>query len=137
MKHQSSRANTIPKQRKLRKKRRKRKPNGTSYYTRNQILKSMGFADYSEYLKSDLWSSIRSRVYREKGHRCVLCGSRAKLVHHNKYGRSELNGKNIKHLHPLCNTCHKAIETSETGVKLELEAVRRNFDRVKQIMDDG
>jgi hypothetical protein len=31
------------------------------YRERNRVIRAMGFTDYKDYLKSDLWASIRER----------------------------------------------------------------------------
>ena len=36
------------------------------YRQRNAILFKMGYANYSEYLRSDLWKDIRKRVVRSR-----------------------------------------------------------------------
>ena len=80
------------------------------YAHRNRILADMGFASYVEYLRSNLWVSIRSRVMENCKGKCLSCGGKATQVHHPVYSKGNLTGKSIETLVGLCNTCHKWLE---------------------------
>lgn len=80
------------------------------YQTRNNLLLDLGFINYSEYLKSPLWQSIRNRVLERDGHQCILCCGTATECHHKFYSKRELLGKKIKHIVSLCRICHEKIE---------------------------
>lgn len=106
------------------------------YRERNATLHAMGFKSYRVYLASDLWKLVRSRVFRKKGRICSLCPAPATSVHHNRYHRNDLLGKNLKFLNPICNACHEEIEFSRTGRKKPLENVANHFaDKRSQWVD--
>src|SRR4051812_34944516 len=65
---------------------------GENYKSRNSALQAIGFPDYQAYLKSDLWRSIRRKVYAAKGSNCFICGKPAELLHHNRYHKNDLQG---------------------------------------------
>lgn len=92
------------------------------YAHRNILIRELGFKTYEEYLQSPLWASIRVRVLKKKGVRCVLCKKWARHIHHRNYTRSVMNGQSIRHLVPLCETCHELEHgirraASQTAVK--------------------
>lgn len=75
-----------------------------------ELLRSLGFGSYSEYLASPLWRSIRQRVYEAKGRVCVSCEiNAAEDIHHDRYDRDTLVGKTLKYLRPLCRHCHEIV----------------------------
>lgn len=100
---------------------------GLGYAGRNLILESMGFNTYREYLDSELWARIRRKVYSIKGRDCFLCGSAATALHHNRYHISDLKGKTIKHIHPICRKCHERIEFKK-GEKVSLKKAKKAFE---------
>jgi hypothetical protein len=68
----------------------------------NRLAQKLGYLHYDHYLSSDLWKEIRSRLlpaYCE-------CGEQAVCIHHNKYTKEILLGKDLSGLEPLCNKCH-------------------------------
>ena len=81
-------------------------------FARDRRLKAIGFNSYKEYLKSDLWKSIRENVFDVKGKMCAAkdCTAPATQIHHTRYKMEELGGRNLRHLHPLCRDCHYKIE---------------------------
>ncbi len=101
--------------------------NGMSYASRNLTLTLMGFSGYIKYLNSDLWWDIRTRVMDIKGNRCSLCPAKADQVHHNRYHLEDLLGRNLEHLHPICDDCHEHIEFGPGKVKRHLHEVRAVF----------
>ena len=80
------------------------------YANRNIVLRVLGFASYADYLQSDKWQKIRTRVLRRAGYRCEVCGGVATQVHHNLYGRKQLTGRSLKGLKAVCKSCHEKIE---------------------------
>lgn len=103
---------------------------GRTYESRQFHLLGLGFADYAEYLASDLWAGIRQRVFAEKGRRCVLCREPATQLHHNRYHECDLSGRVLKHVHPICRECHVSIEFADDGTKRILEHVFAEFLRL-------
>ena len=88
-----------------------------------------GCKDYNEYLKSDLWASIRDRVFKTKGSKCICCDNKACTIHHKSYNRAALEGTKLRNLVPICKSCHEDIEfsngqkngLSEANQKLKLK----------------
>ena len=97
-----------------------------SYGDRDELLMELGFASYRDYLNSDLWKSIRSRVMRRWSRRCKLCGDPAIDVHHINYTKSGLLGKKLTQLRPLCRTCHEKVELCDSR-KLPLRMARNRY----------
>ncbi len=80
------------------------------YAQRNKKLKAMGYADYREYLVSDLWRSIRVRIMARDKATCRMCKAKATEVHHLRYTQRVLEGRSDKHLLALCRSCHEKAE---------------------------
>lgn len=116
-------------------KRPKKKPiKGRSYASRNYILKMLGFASYKEYLASDLWKSVRKKVYAAKGKNCYLCGKPATELHHNRYHKNDLIGKKLKYIHPICRGCHEDIEF-RAGEKTTLNQAKITFNKRRRMFN--
>lgn len=86
------------------------------YGKRNQLLESIGYDTYAEYLASELWSTIRTRRL-EQTPNCEVCGVDAQCVHHLRYTIDVMMGHNLKPLVPLCHNCHEEIEFDKDGEK--------------------
>lgn len=97
---------------------------------RNRRLPHLGFQSYAEYLKSDVWKDIRDRAFAENGSDCVCCGASATQVHHTRYQMQELNGTNLKHLQPICRSCHYKIEFKEDGKKRTGRGTKYEFTKL-------
>ena len=80
------------------------------YQQRDDVLKTIGFASYREYLASPLWQSIRRRLFAV----CKICpcGNEATEFHHRTYKKRYLlgRGKIHKFITPICRDCHQRIE---------------------------
>jgi hypothetical protein len=83
---------------------------GRTYESRAHVLRLLGFSSYQDYLSSELWKSVRERVFADKGRKCFMCGLAASQVHHNRYHRNDFLGKRTKYLNPVCGSCHVGIE---------------------------
>lgn len=97
------------------------------YGNRNVILNEIGFMSYDDYLRSELWSQIRSRVLSLNPH-CACCSKAAELVHHDAYYRKLLLGdeKSVERdLYPLCHACHYTVEFEGNRKRSFGEAVRQ------------
>lgn len=105
----------------------KQKHDGKSYHSRDLALRELGFSDYREYLRSSLWKLVRTKVFRVKGRSCYLCSGFADMVHHNRYHKNDLIGKNLAFLFPICSICHERIEFSNKGKKLDLNTAQSRF----------
>jgi len=86
------------------------------------VLKSIGFNCYADYLGSLLWATVRRQAFERWGSKCRACGGQATQVHHADYSRGTLKGDTIEHLWPVCNKCHRA---SHDGAQTIAEATRR------------
>lgn len=61
--------------------------------------------DYSAFLQTDYWKSIREHIKNRDGGECVMCGSRSNLhIHHKNYRHRGYEFRND--LHTLCGDCH-------------------------------
>lgn len=101
---------------------------GTSYQSRNAVLRTLGFRNYGEYLQSELWRKVRDKVFAIKGKACYLCGGRAWQVHHNRYHKNDLTGKRVRFINPICGDCHHEIEFSD-GEKVDLRDAAKAFKK--------
>ena len=103
-----------------------------TYAERNALLREIGFADYQEYLASDLWRGISARVMA-KGKRCWVCRRRAsaRQCHHDQYTRRNLLGETTEGIYPVCPICHRALEF-KAGKKLDLLAARAECRRLRK-----
>lgn len=106
------------------------KVNGASYKGRAYVLFDLGFNSYQEYLASDLWRTVRAKVYRNKGLLCSVCRSPATEVHHKAYTKRAMLGLSIKSMFPICRTCHKSVEFDECGRKKTVGQARAAFDKM-------
>ena len=88
--------------------------------TRKHLLKRLGFKNYKEYLKSDLWISIRNSVLQRDQYICKICGGRAVQVHHRTYCWRSLIGERNEMLVSLCGGCHYEIEYKPDGRKRDI-----------------
>ncbi len=98
-----------------------KRPRMQSYSDRNQVLKDLGFRSYQDYLRSDLWASIRDHSMALSSV-CVGCHGKATQIHHGRYRRCDLDGTCMSMLFPVCGACHRYIEFgSRDGHKLSVE----------------
>lgn len=110
---------------------RKKKIGGWSIYSeRDKMLLELGFPSYSAYLASELWQSIRTRVFKQRGRECFGCGKFAVSVHHNKYTRDNLSGRRISNLFPVCHQCHKDVELKDGKQKVAPNIVFNRFSKL-------
>lgn len=122
---------------KKRRKKRKCKDPGrfTHYRMRSDILRKIGYRSYQEYLKSDLWSSIRANMLNMYPY-CYVCGDHATQVHHANYLKKTLLGRDYTDLYTLCSRCHfKSEFKSKTGKKLGVKQARQKMRQMKRHLD--
>lgn len=105
-----------------------------SYAERQEVLRRLGFADYRAYLRSDLWASIRDRVFDRRGRTCWICRrrKRATQVHHLHYTADNLSGASASGMRPVCAICHHEIEVDEDGRKRTAQETRRQTQRLRE-----
>lgn len=101
------------------------------YLVRNEVLKSIGYSSYKEYLQSDEWKSIRSAV-KEKYSECICCNSHVEVIHHVRYASYVLLGLHLEELAPLCHKCHEAIELTDGEKNTLQKANMKLFDLARK-----
>jgi hypothetical protein len=69
-------------------------------------MSSFGREAYREYLRSDKWREIRAQRLKKDDFTCVMCGDKAKDVHHATYP-STWGTEDISSLASLCRKCHE------------------------------
>jgi hypothetical protein len=125
----------------------------TDYKNRDKILEELGYDDYRDYLKSDLWEEIRWKVIKAGRGRCICCGgSRASVatdesmwqtgldkeglilqVHHMVYTKENLSGESIYGLVTICRGCHSECEVTPKTK----ENIRNKNDKIVGIEESG
>jgi len=99
---------------------------GETYLEKTSVLQWLNFADYSDYLDSELWKQIRESVFKIKGTTCCLCPCEATEIHHHSYGVEVMNGTDLNPLFPICRKCHHSIDMNR-GRKRSLREVQEHF----------
>jgi hypothetical protein len=95
------------------------------YLDRWRIVRGLGFQNYNDYLQSELWSRIRSRVIRKSRGMCSMCEGRANQVHHTRYTKENLSGANINHMIASCEDCHHLIHLNNNEFVGQVESMNR------------
>jgi hypothetical protein len=109
-----------------------------TYKGRAFWLSQLGFASYAEYLASPLWQAVRAKVMRKSKGRCCCCRGWATQVHHSRYHKNDLTGKNTKFLHAVCDTCHHSAEfTWRSGKKTDVRQANSRLAFMAAKRDDG
>lgn len=110
-----------------------------TYRDRNRILAELGFPSYGVYLKSDLWASIRARVYAKIGRnpKCSICPSPSEHLHHTHYSRQCLSGQSLYGIVPVCGRCHSAVEFDSKNQKRTLAKAQRAYLDLKRMVRIG
>lgn len=86
------------------------------YKNRDMILEDLGYDDYRDYLKSDLWAEIRDQILKDSKYTCICCGddwhykTLVMQVHHMVYTKENLSGESIYGLVAICRSCHVKAE---------------------------
>lgn len=102
------------------------------YEERDAVLRAIGFASYSDYLKSRKWARIRNRVLKKRG-KCACCGDTANEVHHKDYRQQTMIGADLSGLVPVCSACHDIAEFNSDGSKATLAAANRSIDMLSSL----
>ena len=85
--------------------------------------------EYQEYLKSEHWQELRSRILERDGHRCQLCGSTENLhVHHKTYETlwHEADGDLIT----LCSDCHETFHICLDNAKAKIRSCNEDHSKM-------
>lgn len=97
------------------------------YNIRQQSLSLLGFASYDEYLKSELWLTIKSVVLTQNP-RCQICAKRkAYTAHHVSYTVAVLAGRDMGQLVACCRGCHKHIEFEAEQKRVDCSEIYREM----------
>jgi len=112
----------------------------SGYKLRDTILKDMGFFSYKEYLSSDLWQNIRSKILHIYEYKCHCCYKKANQVHHQWYNPENLSGEKIYEngLMALCRDCHYNAEFEDnqkspiSKVRSKVEQKHNNLPKYKK-----
>ena len=80
------------------------------YTRRRSVLVAMGFDSYAEYLRSDLWKTIRKTVLKRDRFRCRCCRGKATEAHHREYTEESLSGLDTSTIVSVCRACHVSSE---------------------------
>jgi cytochrome c553 len=98
--------------------------------------KRLGFNSYKQYLQSDLWKSIRRRVFHRDGSCCVLCQKPAAQAHHRSYDYSTMSGNDITMIISLCCGCHHKIEFDKRNKKRSSHEVEAYLVSIMTLWQD-
>ena len=97
------------------------------YRHRRKCLLELGFQSYKEYLRSEMWETIRSIVLADRP-KCEACHkSRATQVHHSCYTIDVLIGKRPDLLVSVCRRCHESAEIGPDGDKRLLTQANKSL----------
>lgn len=66
-------------------------------------------------INNKLWRSIKRKVLKAANHRCVVCASKATLVHHRDYRPSVMSGEELQYLVAICDDCHTRVHIKPDG----------------------
>lgn len=103
------------------------------YFKRNKKLKELGFENYQEYLKSDIWKAIKLKIAKRQKegveHWCKCHGCRRRdcqlIPHHVRY---KLRGTSLGSIFMVCQDCHQKIhDYHRAHPKQSLKQATRKF----------
>lgn len=106
--------------------------NFQEYEARNQILASLGFPSYKDYLQSELWSRIRGQILDRDNRTCDACKRPASHVHHRKYTLENLSGKSLGWMVSLCPRCHHNAEFNAKYGKVSLAKANSRLKTIRR-----
>ena len=105
------------------------------YDKRARMLSKLGYVNYAEYLASQEWKTIRSRVLAA-GPVCVMCNRPSVVVHHVRYWDTVLLGLQDTCLAPLCHGCHESIEVQD-GQKTRMGTANNDLFAAVELTPHG
>ena len=103
-----------------------------AYAERNELLLCLGYRNYRQYLRSDVWKRIRSEQL-EKESNCYGCFCPAEAVHHGRYTEENLTGQTGKDLYSICTRCHEKCEVTQSGYKRNPIDATRTLSRMRKM----
>lgn len=108
-----------------------KKPKFHRYHKRDQIVRSLGYPTYRDYLQSELWRSIRRRVLGRDACHCGVCMRQGFYVHHLRYDIETLTGESLDKMVTICKRCHEQIEFDSQGQKNTLGEANTALDKAR------
>jgi 5-methylcytosine-specific restriction endonuclease McrA len=79
---------------------------------------------YAEYIRSPEWAKVKTRKFKQVGHRCEKCAKHTGLqVHHKTYDR--LGRERLSDLQVLCSGCHEREHEGYIMAKRHLDSIAR------------
>lgn len=100
--------------------------------TRDARLESLGYSQYSDYLRSPYWATRKAQVKRLRNCRCEICASTNHLVvHHLTYNRigEELDNDLLL----LCERCHNETHEHQRASGCDLGVAHLKVRKFKSI----
>jgi uncharacterized protein YlaI len=109
----------------------KKNYNQFAFTKRNRILKTNGFEDYQEYLKSDLWKQIKKKAcFKKEFLNCHICLSEKSInLHHTKYSRN-MNKPILSGLIALCTGCHDKVHKYSRLRNVSFKSAYRKLKKI-------
>lgn len=108
------------------------------YRVRQAALKELGFSTYKDYLESELWLTIRTRILERDDHKCRICRKKkAVAVHHTTYSILVLAGKMDTQLMAVCGGCHKRVEFADDKKLRDAHSVFKAVLRTSKARSGG
>jgi hypothetical protein len=88
-------------------------------YERAARLRALGYASYSDYLRSPHWREVKARYRASDLPQACMCGADDVQLHHTTYDR--IDAEDLSDLLPLCASCHTLIHVLEARGEVALD----------------
>jgi hypothetical protein len=77
-------------------------------WTRDQLLKRLGYPTYQDYIASPEWAAVKAR-YRASSlpQNCAVCDGAPDVMHHKTY--ENVGKERLTDIAPLCDSCHTLV----------------------------
>ena len=86
---------------------------------RETKLAELGYASYSDYLKSATWRDVKQRYRESDLSQICMCGETKVDLHHTTYER--VGREELEDFVPLCRLCHEQAHILEASGVIELD----------------
>lgn len=86
--------------------------------------KSSQYDNYTNYLESNHWKSLRKKVISDAGGQCEFCGSKILLVGHHLIYRNPLESCTQEDIMCLCDSCHNTLHNGLRALSEKLPSDR-------------
>lgn len=100
---------------------------------RNRGLRTAGFKNYADWLKSDYWADLKSwwaekRRTSRFWNLCWVCSGVADVLHHIRYKSKPEKLAKKSLVVPVCNSCHRGIHNySNSDTTMSLKRATRQY----------